>query len=306
MRADRYGMCRSVCGFMSRGKMLFPPRLCVPVQRKGMVINMITSTANQKVKRIVQLNKKAGERKKEDVFTAEGIKMFLEAPEECLKEIYVSENFLMILESQGKDGKRVKEKLENRGYETVSGNVFAKMSDTQAPQGILCLVRQRHYALEDMLKGNKPSLFLLLENIQDPGNLGTILRSGEGAGVSGIVMSKDTADIYNPKVIRATMGSIYRMPFCYAENLEDAVGQIKKAGVKVFAAHLEGEKSYDKCRYREGSAFLIGNEGKGLTERMAALADIRVKIPMEGEVESLNAAVAASLLVFEAARQRRE
>lgn len=275
---------------------------------------MITSAANQKVKRIVQLNKKAGERKKEDVFTVEGIKMFLEAPEEDLKEIYVSEDFLKnfrkdfpeLSESREREGRATGEKLERHGYETVSGDVFAKMSDTQAPQGILCVVRQRHYTLEDMQKGGSPPLFLVLENIQDPGNLGTILRSGEGAGVSGIVMSRDTADIYNPKVIRATMGSIYRVPFYYAEDPEEAVRRIREAGANVFAAHLEGKKSYDRCDYREASAFLIGNEGKGLTERMAALADTKVRIPMEGKVESLNAAVAASLLAFEAARQRRE
>ena len=179
------------------------------------------------------------------------------------------------------------------------------MSDTQSPQGILCVVRQRRYALENMLKGDRPPLFLVLENLQDPGNLGTVLRSGEAAGADGIVMSRDTVDIYNPKVIRATMGSVYRMPFCYVEDLEDAIGQMKQAGTEVFAAHLEGKKSYDQCDYRKASAFLIGNEGNGLTERVSQLADVRIRIPMEGKVESLNAAVAASLLAFEAARQRR-
>lgn len=266
---------------------------------------MITSTSNQRVKRIVQLNRKAGERKKEGVFVAEGMKMFLEAPEEYVEEIYISEDFLMFLESQEDGGKRVRGKLDGKGYETVSRDVFSKMSDTQAPRGILCVVRQRSYELGDMLKGEKNPLFLVLENLQDPGNLGTILRSGEGAAASGIVMSRDTVDIYNPKVIRATMGSVYRMPFCYVEDLETAVDQMKKAGIEIFAAHLEGEKSYDKCDYRTGSAFLIGNEGNGLTERISLLADVRIKIPMEGEVESLNASVAASLLAFEAARQRR-
>ena len=266
---------------------------------------MITSTSNQRVKRIVQLNKKAGERKKEGVFVAEGIKMFLEAPEEYVEEVYVSENFLMSLESQEVDGKKIKEKLDAQGYEMVSGDIFAKMSDTQAPQGILCVVRQRRYVLEDMLQEDSSPFFLVLENIQDPGNLGTILRSGEGAGAGGIVMSRDTVDIYNPKVIRATMGSVFRIPFCYVEDLADAVGEMKRAGTEVYAAHLKGEKSYDQCDYRKASAFLIGNEGKGLTEQTSLLADVRVKIPMEGKVESLNAAVAASLLAFEAARQRR-
>lgn len=266
---------------------------------------MITSMTNQRVKRIVQLNKGAGLRKKEDVFVAEGIKMFLEAPEEKLEEVYISENFSGHCELPGEDGKKIKEKLESCGYETVSEEVFAKISDTQAPQGILFVVRQQHYMLEDMLQQEKTPLFLVLENIQDPGNLGTILRSGEGAGVNGIIMSRDTADIYNPKVIRATMGSVYRVPFCYEEDLERAIGRMKDAGTEILAAHLSGEKSYEQCDYRKASAFLIGNEGNGLTEATAALADTKVKIPMAGKVESLNAAVAASLLMFEAARQRR-
>ena len=180
------------------------------------------------------------------------------------------------------------------------------MSDTQSPQGVLCVVRQRHYSLEDMLGAKDNPLFIVLENLQDPGNLGTVFRSGEAAGVCGVIMSKDTADVYNPKVIRATMGSVYRMPFCYTEDLEEAIGRMKKAGVGVFAAHLQGEMNYDKCDYRQAAAFLIGNEGNGLTERTAQLADTYVKIPMKGEVESLNAAVAAAVLTFEAARQRRK
>lgn len=267
---------------------------------------MITSMTNQKVKRIVQLNKKAALRNKEDVFVAEGVKMFLEAPKEDLEEIYVAENFPLFSERQEDRGAAVIQKLEACGYETVAEEVFGKMSDTQSPQGILCVVRQRHYSLEDMLGRKENPLFIVLENLQDPGNLGTIFRSGEAAGVCGVVMSKDTADVYNPKVIRATMGSVYRMPFHYAEDLEEAIGKMKKAGTEVFAAHLRGEKNYGKCDYRKASAFLIGNEGNGLTERTAALADTYVKIPMEGKVESLNAAVAAAVLIFEAARQRRE
>lgn len=267
---------------------------------------MITSMTNQKVKRIVQLNKRAACRNKEDVFVAEGVKMFLEAPEEDLEEVYLSESFFQFLEQQSDQGAAVREKLGACGYETVAAEVFGKMSDTQSPQGILCVVRQRHYSLEDMLDGKENPLFIVLENLQDPGNLGTIFRSGEAAGACGVIMSKDTADIYNPKVIRATMGSVYRMPFYYAEELAEAIGAMKKAGVEVFAAHLKGKKDYDECDYRQAAAFLIGNEGSGLTERIAALAGTYVKIPMEGKVESLNAAVATAVLIFEAARQRRK
>ena len=146
---------------------------------------------------------------------------------------------------------------------------------------------------------------MILENIQDPGNLGTIIRAGEGAGITGVVMSSDTADIYNPKVIRSTMGSVLRVPFVYASDLKEACEQMKKAGISLYAAHLKGMHNYDQEDYTKDTGFLIGNEAKGLTDEMAAVADTYIKIPMAGQVESLNAAVASSVLMFEAARQRR-
>lgn len=269
---------------------------------------MITSVANQKVKRIVQLNKKSSERKKEGVFIVEGIKMFLEAPEEDLDGIYVPEGFFADggkWNLEGRFGAALK-KLERNGYETVSDEVFAKMSDTVTPQGILCVVKQRKYSLEDMIGKAVSPFFLILENLQDPGNLGTIIRTGEGAGISGVIMSRDTVDLYNPKTIRATMGSIYRVPFLYAADIRQTVLEVKKRKIPVYAAHLKGEKCYDAFDYTKPAAFLIGNEGCGLTEETAALADTYIKIPMEGQVESLNAAVASSLLMYEAARQRRK
>ena len=144
-----------------------------------------------------------------------------------------------------------------------------------------------------------------MDNIQDPGNLGTIFRTAEAAGVTGILLSRDCADIYNPKTIRSTMGAIFRMPFVYTDDLPGAVNSLKKHDIRVFAAHLEGERAYDEEDYRQGSAFLIGNEGSGLRPEVAACADVLVRIPMEGMAESLNAAVAAAVLMFEVSRQRK-
>ena len=117
-------------------------------------------------------------------------------------------------------------------------------------------------------------------------------------------MSKDTVDIYNPKTIRSTMGSVYRVPFLYVEDIVQTVEKLKRNGIQTYAAHLKGEKSYYQCDYRSGAAFLIGNEGNGLSAALAETADEYIKIPMKGEVESLNAAVSASLLVYEVTRQR--
>jgi len=131
-------------------------------------------------------------------------------------------------------------------------------------------------------------------------------RTAEGAGVSGIILSKDCVDIYNPKTIRSTMGAIYRMPFIYVEDLPEACALLKKKEICLYAAHLDGAHFYDEEDYSGGCAFLIGNEGNGLRDEVAACADVRIKIPMHGQVESLNAAVAASILMYEVCRQRRK
>ena len=257
---------------------------------------MITAASNSRVKRLVQLNQKAKLRRTEDVFLVEGVKMFLEAPPEKLKEVYVSESFL--------EHCSCREQLEKTCYEVVSDAVFDKISDTCTPQGILCVMEQFHYNMKELLQKKAP-LFLVLENIQDPGNLGTMLRTGEGAGVDGVIMSRDTVDIYNPKVIRATMGSIYRVPFFYTQNLAQTIRELDAAGINTYAAHLKGKQWHTQADYTKGTAFLIGNEGNGLKEETAELANSYIRIPMEGKVESLNAAIAAAILMYEAGRQRR-
>ena len=258
---------------------------------------MISSTSNAQVKEIVQLTKKAKLRREQKVFLVEGVRMFSELPAKDIQKTFVSMGFLEDKELEG----LLKEKQVP--YEMVTDAVFAHMSDTCSPQGILCVVRQPAYGLADLLQGERTHL-LLLENIQDPGNLGTMFRVGEGAGVTGIVMNTGCVDLFSPKTIRSTMGSIFRVPFYVAESLEEAVRRCRQEQVAVYAAHLGGETYYDAFDYRKATGFLIGNEGNGLTDGLAALADAYVKIPMEGRVESLNAAMAAGLLMYEVHRQR--
>lgn len=259
---------------------------------------MITSTSNSQVKQVVALTKKAKARRESGLFLVEGEKMFSELPRERLDRVYVSESFLR---QQGEGAEAL---LAGSRHEIVTDEVMRVMSDTQTPQGILALCRQFSYSLSDIL-GKEQMHLAILETIQDPGNLGTILRAGEGAGVTGIIMNRTTADIYNPKVIRSTMGSIYRVPFFYTDDLEETIKQVKEAGVRLFAAHLKGERSYDEEDYTGNTGFLIGNEANGLSSETADAADCYIKIPMLGQVESLNAAVAASILMYETARQRR-
>lgn len=222
--------------------------------------------------------------------------MFEQMPKELLKQVYVSESYY-------NRNKHVFYELES-GYEIVQDSVFKAVSDTVTPQGILCVAKWPEYEQKTLLDTEKP-LFLLLEDIQDPGNLGTIFRTAEGAGVTAVFMSRGTADIYNPKTIRSTMGSIYRVPFLYVDDLAEIVHNLKKREIQVYAAHLQDSVDYDKHSYKEGTAFLIGNEGSGLSDSVCQSATGYIKIPMQGQLESLNAAIAASLLVYEAYRQRR-
>lgn len=257
---------------------------------------MITSASNPKMKHIIQLNKKPKTRYEQRVFVVEGIKMCMEAPREQIQEMYVSEGFLVDRHGQ--------ELIKDYSYETVSDHVFSQISDTKTPQGILCLVKMPEYCLEDLL-GEVPHL-LILENIQDPGNLGTMMRTGEGAGITGIVMDKTTVDVFNPKTIRSTMGSVFRVPFYVTEDLAETLRMLRKKDIALYAACLDGEMAYDKPDYTSPCGFLVGNEAKGLKEETVAYADTHIRIPMEGKVESLNAAVASSLLMYEVNRQRRK
>ena len=257
---------------------------------------MITSSNNPQLKNIIQLNKKAKARREQGVFVVEGWKMYTEVPKEQLQKIYISEHFLE---------KHPEVLTEHPDCEVVADKVFASVSDTQTPQGILCLVKQKERDIETVLKKEAPFL-ILLEDLQDPGNVGTILRTAEGAGVDGVIMTKNCVDIYNPKTIRSTMGSIYRVPFFITEDLDEILALLKEHQITTFAAHLKGKNDYDRENYRQGTAIMIGNEGNGLSDHLSGQADCLVKIPMCGHLESLNAAMAAGIFMYEAARQRRQ
>lgn len=284
--------------------------------------DMITSTSNQKIKRIIQLQKKSKARREEGVFIAEGPRMVLETPPNLLRELYVAESY----ESQWQE--MLVETMElpdddvadvdpidwivamdslasfNDITEVVSDHVMQAMSDTKTPQGILAVIEQPQHSLDEILE-KTPAHLLLVEAIQDPGNLGTMFRTGEGAGVTGVILHPKTVDLFSPKAVRSTMGSLYRVPFYVAEDWDATIDSVQQAGVSLYAAHLQGEAMYDKFDYTKACGFFIGNEGNGLTEETAQKADSYLRIPMEGQLESLNAAMAAGILMYEVSRQRR-
>ena len=208
---------------------------------------MITSANNTQVKNIIQLNQKAKARREQGLFVAEGRKMFGEAPKDWISRVYVTES----LTAEESLMKQVMELPEEK-REIVADNVFRQMCDTRTPQGILTVLKKPVWTVEDILKGDAP-LVMVLEDLQDPGNAGTIFRTGEG--VSGVFLTKTCVDITNPKVIRSTMGSVYRMPFLYVEDVVSLKAELEQKGIRTFAAHLKGKNSYDQEDYQGGTAF---------------------------------------------------
>lgn len=262
---------------------------------------MITSASNAQMKNLTKLQKQTKVRNEQGVFICEGKKMFEEVATQKrnhIQKVYLAENYYDLY------AKENPAYLEGLEYEIVSDQVMKDVSETVTPQGILAIVKKPIYQLEDMLRKEQVRL-LLLEDIRDPGNLGTMVRTAEGVGMSGIILSKDSVDMFNPKVIRSTMGAIFRVPFIYAEDFLESIKKIKEKGVSIYAAHLSGAVWYDRVSYLGKTAILIGNEANGLSDQATALSDQRIKIPMEGQVESLNAAIAAAVLMYESYRQIR-
>ena len=267
---------------------------------------MISSTSNGRIRHLGELTAKRKVRDEESLFVCEGFRMFEEAPDNLITEVYIEDKTYDEMEESfnktpsnrlGRAFLKVRS-LEDKGVtvEKVTDNVLKKISDTKTPQGMVFVLKMPHYDIEDLKGGN----ILILENIQDPGNLGTMLRTAEGAGAGGVLMSKGTVDIFNPKTIRSTMGSLFRVPFIYTDDLKGATECLKKDGVRVYAASLQGLKFYDEISYEGRSAFMIGNEGNGLSDDACEMADELIKIPMEGKLESLNAAVSAAILLYNA------
>lgn len=278
-------------------------------------MEIISSKDNKKIKYIRSLLEKGSIRKKSKTFVVEGIKLVDEALEYgkvlevvCTESLYdeiisgdLSGNRLLT-----ENDKNITNYVKKRSsLLVVSDMVFKSLSETKTPQGILAVVEMPDYGLLDKgfleqayTKNGKIKL-LVLEDTADPGNLGTIMRTAEAAGVTGVIMGKGTVDIFNPKVVRSTMGSIFRLPFAYVEDLKETIKELKEQGISFYATHLKGEKSYKDIKYSDRSAILIGNEARGLSDEVADLADTYVLIPMQGKVESLNAAVAAALMMYE-------
>jgi len=240
---------------------------------------------------VLNLLEKKKAREKEKRFVVEGEHLVYEA----------AENIIYVLYSAELPAVAWAKKKGIPAYK-VSKKVFELLTSVETPQGVLAVVEKPEYSLKDILAKTDP-LIILCIGIQDPGNLGTIIRSADAVSAAGVLLSKGTVDLYNQKVIRSTMGSLFHLPVVEAGEVKEIIKEFKDKGIKLVAADAEG-KNYWQSVLSGPSAILIGNEGAGLPDEILKQCDETVKIPMPGKAESLNAAMAASLIMYEALRQR--
>ncbi|HAG12174.1 MAG TPA: RNA methyltransferase [Desulfotomaculum sp.] len=202
-------------------------------------------------------------------------------------------------------GRLVQEPANAAGIELiqVSQEVFKKLSATKTPQGVLAVLRRKEKEL-DQLASENPTLVVLVDRVQDPGNVGTIIRSADAAGAQGVILLKGTADLYNPKTLRATMGSFFHIPVIEVESIGEAQRFTKTAGLQLVAGSPYAKQTVISCDLKTPTVIAVGSESGGCSEELLNICDFVVNIPMPGHAESLNAAVAVSIILYEAVRQR--
>lgn len=188
----------------------------------------------------------------------------------------------------------------------VSPAVLAKCADTVTPQSVCAVVRKREVGADELLPGSgaaAPALVVAVDGVQDPGNLGTIIRSADAVGATGVLLGRGSVDLYNPKTVRSTMGSLYHVPVAEGD-LSAVLPRAREAGAQIVTTRLEGAVSCYDVNLARPTWIVVGNEGQGVSEAAHRLADVYAAIPMQGRAESLNVAMATTVLLFEAMRQR--
>ncbi len=258
---------------------------------------LITSKDNDFIKHLKKLKDKKY-REEYGEFIVEGIKMIQEAIDEkaIIKDIIVCDD----CKNQEYFSKEFLYEIAKYNCIYVTEKVFLQITDVTNPQGILAVIDRKKI---DSDINYDSDLFLILDNIQDPGNMGTILRTADSINLKQIIVAKGTADVYNPKVVRSTMGAIFRVKVIEIEDLTKVVKEMKKRKIKVYATDLATNSSIYDVDYKK-SAIIIGNEANGVSKQLLDLADQKIKIPMIGKTESLNAAVATGIILYEAVRTK--
>lgn len=259
----------------------------------------IKSKENAKVKYVKKLISSGNFRKKEKSFVLEGTRLCYDA---FLSNVYIAETYYTENISE-KGFEKIKKIIASseKSYK-VPKDILREMSDTQSPQGIVCVCKELDKQLS-LDKINNVGKFIILENIQDPSNLGTIIRTAEAIGINNLIMSKDCCDIYNSKVLRGSMGAVFRVKIYFSSDISKTIGFLKSKGIKIYAAVPDRlEKSITDIDYNKSVAIAIGNEGNGLRKNTIDACNGKVTIPMLGRAESINAAMAASIIMWEMMR----
>lgn len=243
----------------------------------------ITSLKNPKVTAWKALKDRKG-RRESGCFLVEGRKMV----EEALASAFDVETVLV------QEGMELPDGLTMPVYE-LPAHVLAAVCDTKTPQGIAAVVRMK----EQSALGKH---IVVLDGVQDPGNVGTIIRTADAAGLDGVLLSNQCADVFSPKVLRATMGSIFRMNLRTTDDLPGELTKLREKGYSILSSQLDGTPFYEREKVAERFALIIGNEGNGVSEQVQQTATHRVRLPMRGGAESLNAAIAAAIMMYELMR----
>lgn len=260
----------------------------------------ITSMKNPMIKEVKSLYRKK-ERMKSKTFIIEGIKIIEEAIDHNypMKSIIYTDRLM-----NTKGGPEFLEAIRDRDELIYVGdNIFKEISDTENPQGVLAIARFQFTDLQGLREMKNPSL-IFLDRLQDPGNMGTIIRTADSFNIDGIIITDGSVDPYNPKVVRATMGSIFRMPIYYIEDSVRGLNDLRDNGLRILSTSLEGSLPIYDIDYKDGFILVIGNESTGVSGDIYELSDELIRIPMPGKAESLNAGVAASIIMYEAMKQR--
>ena len=260
-------------------------------------MQVITSKDNEIVKNIRKLKEKKY-RDLNNEYIIEGIKLIKEAITENvkIKKVIICEECL----KEGNIDQKLLYEIAKYDCIYVNKSVFSLMTDVQNPQGILAVI-QKESSEENI--DYKEDIIIILDGIQDPGNLGTILRTVDSVGLKQIIVSKTTADIYNPKVVRSTMGAIFRVKVIETDDLINTIKTIKKHKFEIIATSLETSKTIYEINYKK-KAIIIGNEANGVSKELLEMADEKIKIPMLGKTESLNASVATGIILYEYVREK--
>ncbi len=260
-------------------------------------MQIITSKENEMIKNIKKLKEKKY-RDQEHKFLVEGIKMVKEALEEKeqIDKIVVCEDCI----NDNTIDQELLYEIAKQDCIYVTEKVFQSITEVTNPQGILAVLKKENG--EEQISYNE-DIIVVLDGIQDPGNLGTILRTIDSIGLTQVILSEKTADPYNPKVVRSTMGAIYRVNMIRSQNIIETLKNIKRHQYEIVATSLQTEKSIYDINY-EKKVIVVGNEANGVSKEILELANQKVKIPMPGKAESLNVAVATGIILYEYVRTK--